>query len=346
MTLPDLTTLTHQRLFLGIDVGGTNVKLGLVDGAGTIHWRDSFATVLLRTPERIFQRAIELAEIWLNRAPSAIDHLSAVGVAVPGVLDSRESVLREVVNMPGWLDQPLMQILSQVTRRPSVILNDACAAAYAEYRLRELDQQSLALVTLGTGIGGGVVVAGDPWGGDHGCAGELGHITIDFTADALPCTCGSRGHLETYAGSSGVVQRLRNAIACSPVTDHPPSILSENVSPRDIADTAEIGNPICQNVIDETARCIGQAIGLMGQVLDPSVVLIGGAMNFGGMQTATGRRFLEHIRKRIRETTLVQVGNRMVVEFATLGNDAGIVGAAMAAKQFIEESDSFHSTAS
>jgi glucokinase len=85
---------------------------------------------------------------------------------------------------------------------------------------------------------------------------------------------------------------------------------------------------------------------LMGQVLDPSVVLIGGAMNFGGMQTATGRRFLEHIRKRIRETTLVQVGNRMVVEFATLGNDAGIVGAAMAAKQFIEESDSFHSTAS
>jgi glucokinase len=346
MNLPDLKTLPHHRLFLGIDVGGTNVKLGLVDGAGTIHWRDSFATVLLRTPDRIFERAIELAETWLNQSPRSIENLSAVGVAVPGVLDSRESILREVVNMPGWVDQPLMQILAKVSSRPSVIINDACAAAYAEYRLRGLDQQSLALVTLGTGIGGGVVVAGDPLGGDHGCAGELGHITIDFTADALPCTCGSRGHLETYAGSGGVVQRLRNAIARSPFTNHPPAILSENVSPRDIADAAELGNPFCQNIIDETARYIGQAIGLMGQVIDPSVVLIGGAMNFGGMQTVTGRRFLEQIRKRIRETTLVQVGNHMVVEFATLGNDAGVVGAAMAAKQFIEDSDSSHSTAS
>jgi glucokinase len=335
MNPPDPKIPLHKPLFLGIDVGGTNVKLGLVDSGGTIHWRDSFATQSFRTPERIFQRSVDLAETWLKQAPNSIDHLVSVGVAVPGVLDSRESILREVVNMPGWVDQPLMQILSKVSHRPAVIMNDACAAAYAEYQLRGLDQQSLALVTLGTGIGGGVVVAGDPLGGDHGCAGELGHITIDFTDDALPCTCGSRGHLETYAGSGGVVRRLQNAIAQSPATDCPPSLFSENVSPRDIADAAELGNPLCQNIIDETARYIGQAIGLMGQVLDPSVVLIGGAMNFGGMQTATGRRFLEHIRKRIKETTLVQVGNHLIVEFATLGNDAGVVGAAMAAKQTI-----------
>ncbi len=190
---------------LGIDVGGTDVKLGLVDFQGTIRQTHRTSTPELGTPQRVFEYAMEFANGELHRVGRPGCRLAGVGLAVPGVLDSRDFVLREVVNLPGWLEVPLLEILSRVSGLPSAVVNDANSAAYAEHSLRDLGDQSLALVTLGTGIGCGVVLKGSPYGGDHGCAGELGHIAIEFGEDALTCTCGSRGHLESYAGAAGVI---------------------------------------------------------------------------------------------------------------------------------------------
>ncbi|TWU17655.1 Glucokinase [Novipirellula galeiformis] len=303
-------------LYLGIDVGGTDVKLGLVDGECRIVDSDRTATSTLKTPQNVFQHAVE----FVGNRP-----IAAVGLAVPGVLDTRAYVLREVVNLEGWLGVPLRDELARITRLPSIVVNDANAAAYAEHALRSLGGQSLALVTLGTGVGCGMVVGGDPHGGDHGCAGELGHIAIDFSAEALPCTCGSRGHLETYAGASGVIARM---IAASGED-------AGAITPLKIASRAERGDVICQNVISETAVYVGRAIGMMGQVADPAVVLLGGAMTFGGSETKTGLQFLEQIRHSVKETTLVQVGGNMKIEFATLGNQAGMIGAAMVARDLL-----------
>lgn len=324
-----------QKIFLGIDVGGTNVKLGLVDSAGNIHARDNTATPPLKTPQRVFAYAMEFAREQLPKLGLSESDLSAVGLAVPGVLDSREHVLREVVNLPGWLEQPLLKILVDASQLPAAVVNDANAAAYAEHSQRKLGDQSLALVTLGTGIGCGVVAQGRPYGGDHGCAGELGHIAIRFGDEALPCTCGSRGHLESYAGAGGVIARLRSAIqdTDASVADE---IRSDDVTPRDIAEAAAGGCKVCQQIIDETGNYVGQAIGLLGQVIDPAVVLLGGAMTFGGEGSATGQRFLDTVRNSIKQTTLVQVGGNIIVEFASLGNDAGVMGAAMVAKQASE----------
>jgi glucokinase len=309
------------------------VKLGLVDAGGEIHARGSTATPPLKTPQNIIAFAMEFAATELIELGGSLRDLAAVGLAVPGVLDSRESVLREVVNLPGWQGEPLLQLLREACGLPAAVVNDANAAAYAEHSLRELGGQSLALVTLGTGIGCGVVVQGSPFGGDHGCAGELGHIAIRFDPAALPCTCGSRGHLESYAGSGGVLTRLRAVLAGGSAADVPPRLLADDVSPLDIAELAESGFAPCQQVIEETARYVGQAVGLMGQVIDPAVVLLGGAMTFGGMQTQTGRHFLQTVRETVRQTTLVQVGGNLIIEFASLGNDAGVLGAAMVAKQ-------------
>ncbi|TWU48258.1 ROK family protein [Rubripirellula reticaptiva] len=313
-------------LYLGIDVGGTNVKVGLVDDSGTMIKQGSAATPVLKTPEKVFQFAINFANQYCQHFDIAPERLKAVGLAVPGVLDTREYVLREVVNLPGWLGQPLNQILSSVCQRPTIVTNDANAAAYAEHEARNLGEQSLALVTLGTGVGCGVVAGGRPHGGDHGCAGEIGHITINFDDDALPCTCGSRGHLESYAGAAGVIKRLQNLLNSE-------ASGSQKWTTLEIADAAEAGNAICIQVIDETAVLVGRAIGMLGQGLDPAVVLLGGAMTFGGDKTETGRRFLQRIRATVKATTLVQVGGNMKVEFATLGNDAGVLGAAMVAKK-------------
>lgn len=329
-TIPPTASVDIGEVYLGIDVGGTNVKLGLVDAAGNLVAKHSTATKPLRTPQAVFQYARDYARDFVASGRHAI---AAVGLAVPGVLDTRKWMLREVVNLPEWLGVSLRQMLIDVFGLPGSVVNDANAAAFAEHDLRGLGDQSLALLTLGTGVGCGVVVAGRPHSGDHGCAGELGHIAIDFSDSALPCTCGSRGHLEAYAGSAGVLARLKTAQASA----GPRSDSARDWTPRDIASSAEAGDPICQRVIDQTAVYVGRAIGMMGQTVDPAVVLIGGAMTFGGDGTQTGRRFLAHVRETVVKTTLVQVGQNLHVEFASLGNDAGVMGAAMVAKRTFQE---------
>lgn len=323
---------TDKDLFLGIDVGGTEVKVGLVDAGGNIVARERASTPALRTPERVFEYAIEFAHAKVVGSGLAQGRVLAVGLAVPGVLDAHEFRLREVVNLPGWLEVPLLERLRSIAERPTVVVNDANAAAFAEYSRRGLDDQSLALVTLGTGIGCGVVVRGRPYGGDHGCAGELGHIAIDFGPEALPCTCGSRGHLESYAGAAGVMNRLQRAIA-SRQAKFPSGLQADDLTPREVAKLAEDGDSTCRAIIAETGCYVGRAIGMLGQTLDPAVVLIGGAMTFGGAHTAMGACFLDHVRRSVQETTLVQVGGNIAVEFAELGNDAGVLGAALVAKQ-------------
>lgn len=334
----------RRDLYLGIDVGGTSVKVGLVNGNGELIAKANASTPSLKSPENVFAYAMGFANRTLADgvidSPAGLGHaedfgqLAGVGLAVPGVLDTEAFAVREVVNLPGWVDRPLKDLLVDCCELPATVVNDANAAAYAEHASRRLGNKSLALVTLGTGVGCGLVIQGRPYSGDHGCAGELGHIAVRFGEDALPCTCGSRGHLESYAGSSGVIQRLHAVVADSGISREriPDVLLSDTASPRDIADCAERGNELCQQVVVDTARFVGQAIGMIGQTLDPAVVLLGGAMTFGGDQTKTGQKFLQQVQTTVRETTLVQVGGNIQIDFASLGNDAGVLGAALVVK--------------
>lgn len=328
---------SSAQIMLGIDVGGTDVKLGLVDKAGRILQTHRTSTPALKTPQRVFQYAMEYANSAIRHESCQGGTLSAVGLAVPGVLDEQQFVLREVVNLPGWLDVPLQQLLAEQSRLPAVVINDANSAALAEHALRGMGNQSLALVTLGTGIGCGVVLRGRPYGGDHGCAGELGHIAIEFGEQALPCTCGSRGHLESYAGAQGVITRLRAAMSAADSSACDPILRTDAVTPRDVAEAAERGDLTALAILRETGKYVGQAIGLIGQVIDPAMVLLGGAMTFGGEKTRSGQAFLKSVSDAVRATTLVQVGGNLKIEFASLGNDAGLLGAAMAAKRQAEQ---------
>ena len=325
----------RENLFLGIDVGGTNVKLGLVDASGVIHAKDALSTRELVTPERVFNAALAFADQKSSSAAYGKFNLAGIGLAVPGVLDSQEAVLREVVNLPGWKGKPLRDVLGQARDLPNVVVNDANSAAYAEHSLRSLGNKSLALLTLGTGIGCGLVMNGSPYGGDHGCAGELGHIAIRFGGEALPCSCGKMGHLEAYAGSKGVVKQLHSLATTSNNSEIKSLLETDSVTPRDIATRASSGCELCNTVIEQTAEYLGQAIGQMAQVIDPAVVLLGGAMTFGGSQSEVGERFLATVRNTIIATTLEEVGSHLQVEFASLGNDAGVIGAAMVAQQVI-----------
>ena len=331
---------SREKLFLGIDVGGTNVKLGLVDSQGTnsVQGIDGHAPPEDSEEHLRVCHGVCVCPAGTNSVVSASD-LTAVGLAVPGVLDTREFVLREVVNLPGWHGQPLLQVLHETSKLPSAVVNDANSAAYAEHALRDLGERSLALVTLGTGIGCGVVIKGSPYSGDHGCAGELGHIAIRFGQ--------RRDSLHVWKPwPSGILRGCRrrdhSTAVCDcdtyPADQIPQRLLADDVTPRDIAEEAAQGCQLCQQIIDETAQYVGQAVGLMGQVIDPAVVLLGGAMTFGGAEyrnrpPVLAAKFANRSSKPRWCKSVITSSSTLPV----LGNDAGVLGAAMVAKQACEQ---------
>ena len=248
----------------------------------------------------------------------------------PVSLQMQTGFLEYVANLPQWCKFPLLETLDELFDGPVSICNDANAAAYAEFSRRELNDESLALLTLGTGIGCGVVIGGSPYGGDHGCGFEVGHAPIVFDDDARLCGCGKPGHLEAYVGANAV---LKTAAEQFLRFGGPSSTLKsiqgdKELSPRHIAAAAEAGDEACWRTVDITGRYVGLAVCQLCQTLDPSYILIGGAMTFGGSETAIGRHFLDQVIETSARYALDQVSSRVIIEFASLGNDAGVCGIA------------------
>ncbi len=251
---------------------------------------------------------------------------------MPGILDINQGVLKELSNLLQWINFPLKSELSSRFGRDVVVLNDASAAAFGEFTHRGMIDDSLALVTLGTGIGSGVVIQGKPLGGAHGCAGEIGHVVIDTSPNHRVCGCGMPGHLEAYAGSAGVLTTARQLLTERSQNSSLANYDDEQLTPQIIANEAESGDVVANAAVLATARHLGVGISLFCHCVDPSVVLLGGAMTFGQTSTQTGQKFLAEIISTVQKYSLRQIGGFVSIEFAKLGGDAGILGAAAYAR--------------
>jgi glucokinase len=187
----------------------------------------------------------------------------------------------------------------------------------------------MVLFTLGTGIGCGIII-GDMWvGGEHSHGGECGHIVIDFDEDARMCGCGKRGHFEAYASATAVIKRTEEALAAGRASSLSARIAAgEELSPKLVAIEAEQGDALSLEIVLDTARYIGIGTVNLMHTIDPNGVLLGGAMTFGGNETALGRRFLERVKEEVRRRAFPLLAERTVIEFASLGGDAGYIGAA------------------
>ena len=317
-----------EHLCLGVDIGGTNTKLGLVDFEGQIVAQQTTLTAMLDQPERVCDFILAAGKQLAISAGRSLDSLEGVGVAVPGILDMQHGVLKELSNLLRWIDFPLRRELSNRFNRDVVLINDASAAAYGEFTFRGMVDNSLALITLGTGIGSGVVIQGKPLGGSHGCAGEIGHVVIDTNLNQRICGCGMPGHLEAYAGSAGVVTTAKQLLAQASYSSSLHAYSDDQLTPQIIADQAEWGDAVAEQAVLITARHLGVGISVFCHCVDPSVVLLGGAMTFGQTKTKIGEKFLAEIIATVRKYSLKQIGEYVVIEFAKLGGDAGILGAA------------------
>lgn len=315
--------------YLGIDIGGSSFKVGVVADDGETLGSTRIASTLDRGLDAGLERLYECVEHVVTDCGSNWDEIRAIGVACPGTMDIPGGVVFHPFNLPGWENLPLRDRVAQRFGKPTILQNDANAAAFGEYWVGAArDAESLMFWTLGTGIGGGIVIDGKILTGAHSHAGECGHMVIQMEGGERS-PHGIHGALELYAGARALVRRASQALK-----QGRPSILrdwidaGEELDPRLIARAAEEYDDLAEDLIMDTAGYL--AIGTINimHIINPDTVLLGGAMTFGRKETELGRRFLARIRETINQHAFPIPAERTTIDYASLGGDAGYIGAA------------------
>lgn len=295
--------MNENALAYGVDVGGTTIKLGLFDGRGSLLRRGSIPT---DTSDRGAHILPQISK-WIRRQDVPLNQISGVGLGVPGPV-RRDGTVNRCVNL-GWGVVPVAEVLSELLDGvPVRVANDANAAALGECWQgagREMD--SLLLVTLGTGVGGGLVLHGDVVAGAHGSAGEIGHMTVN-PDETQPCSCGKRGCLEQYASAGGIV-RLAQAAGL------------RVESAKEVSDLAVWGNERARAVLEKAGRLLGLALSYAACLVDVDGILLGGGV------AAAGEWLLNPVRDAFY-ANVFHAASSTKLALASLGNDAGLYGAA------------------
>jgi glucokinase len=279
-------------------------------------------TVIYRTVERA------LAEARLT-----LDDVHAIGLATPGTMDIPGGWLLEPPNLPGWWNFPIRDTVGAHFQRPTLLQNDANAAAYGEFWVGAArDAHSLVFWTLGTGIGCGIIVDHLIIEGEHSHGSECGHIIIDMNSSRMS-PAGQFGTLEAFCGARAVVSRCEEALATgrqSVLRDR--LAAGAELTPLLIAQAAEQGDQLADEIVMDTGRYLGVGTTTLMHTINPSMFLFGGAMTFGRNDTPLGRRFLQAIKDEVKKRAFHVPFERTIIDFATLGGDAGYIGAAGCAR--------------
>lgn len=308
-----------MKYFAGIDLGGTFIKCGILSDGGELIIKDKIPTDVDRPYGEIIE---DMAKLVSGLAARAGVTLEAVGIGSPGTVDSKSGVIVYSNNF-GWKNVPLGNKIGNILKLPVFITNDANAAALGEsYMGAGKDFDSIVLVTLGTGVGGGIVIDGKLYEGGHSAGAELGHTVI--RARGEKCTCGRRGCLEAYASATALINRTKSAMK-----KHPESVIwricggqIEKVDGKTAFDGMQAGDKTAEKVVKDYIRFLGEGITNICNVFRPDAVLLGGGV------CAQDETLLKPLRKFVKSRIFGGVAYAPVeILTASLGNDAGIYGA-------------------
>ncbi len=330
---PQITPVAEATapFFWGIDIGGTGIKIGLVDDTGKTLAYHKMPTREPEGPDAAMARVAEVIGRFEAELDVA-DKIKRVGLGAPGPMDLPRGYLVAPPQLPSWWDYPICQTVEKLLKRDVSFLNDANAAAYGEYWLGSArEDKSMVLLTLGTGVGGGIIVNGELVNGVNSCGSECGHILVDSSPTAEMCVWGGgRGQLEAYASASAVVQRTRKRLT-EGATSSLQGLLGggdTELTAKKVYEAGLSGDELALEIVDDTAFWLGIGITTLVHTLDPGSVVLGGAMNFGGKECEIGKRFLKRISEEFRQRTFPNVFEGTSIKFATLGGDAGYLGVA------------------
>ncbi|MEZ6134014.1 MAG: ROK family protein [Pirellulaceae bacterium] len=327
----------QKPFFFGVDVGGTNIKIGLVDDLGRTLAFDSVPTNEPAGPQQAVEQAARKCRELAASLDIAWSEIPRVGLGAPGTMCLKRGLLLEPPNLPHWSNFPIQQALAEAVEHPVSFINDANAAAFGEFWVGTGAQNdSLALLTLGTGVGGGFICDGRLIKGHNSFGSEAGHIIVDSRPDARLCVWGGgRGHLEAYASASAVAAIAKERLDAGAKSTLQSLLKHQDaeITAKQVYLAAKDGDAFALELIDETA--IYLAIGITSTVhtVDPGLVVLGGAMNFGGPNCPVGKRFLHGIVNEFKQRTFPNVFAGTRLDFASLGGDAGYIGAAGIARQ-------------
>ncbi len=373
-----------MKYSIGVDLGGTDIKAGLVSSEGDIFCRVVLPTdvevgkpklVAARIAEAVRQVIVKAESVGIEvisalkhtlRSPLSTEKESespglhsgqhpvddsleiGVGLGAPGLIIAETGVIHFSPNFPGWTDIPLVDYVNtelaklnlskiSVGREPQTgtngkyepvlkaMDNDVNAMTLGEFRHGAgVGYKNIVALTLGTGVGGGVVIDGQVYHGSQNTAGELGHTVVE--PDGRYCGCGNQGCLEAYAGAKNIVERTQEKIETGRSTILVSAAADEaSLTPRKIAEAAQAGDQLATEVFTETGRYIGIALTSIAHILNPQIAIIG-----GGIAEAGEELLFEPIRAEFSKRAM-DIPARMKIVKAHLGNDAGIVGSAMLA---------------
>jgi glucokinase len=320
------------RLYVGLDVGGTSMKAGVVDDAGKPLSNVSLPTEAERGQEFGLQRMCESIQRAADEAGVSLSRIAAIGVATPGTMDIPAGIILDPPNLKPWQNVPVRRHIEEKFGLPTAFQNDANAAALGEFWVGAgQDVHSLVLYTLGTGVGGGIIVGDLVIEGEHSHGAELGHMKIEIT-NPRQCGCGRWGCLEAYASATSVVKRTVEALELGDGSSSLSRGQNEKgeLTAKDIFDAAERGDALAEKIVEDTAFYLAVGATNLMHTIDPHMVVFGGGM------TGAGESFLERIRHHIKRLAFPVPAERTTICFARLGSDAGFIGAAGCARLLLK----------
>jgi glucokinase len=317
--------MSNPTKFIGVDLGGTHLRAAVVDiTSGQVENLIQVPTLAREGYEAVITRMAQLIDKVILNSGVPKEQVGGIGIGVPGKLDLERGLVLFLPNLPGnWVDVPLQQQIEQQVGLPTHLLNDARAMAFGEWKYGAgHGVKTVACFTLGTGVGGGLIVNGKLHLEMGGTAGELGHQIIDV--DGPTCGCGSRGCLETYtsgpaiaaAGIKAVVQGLTTRIGEMVGYD------LNRITPEVVYQAALSGDPIAQEIYQRVGHYLGIAISNIIVIIGPRKVVIGGGVS------QAGELLFEPIRRTVRESVFITSTEHIEIVPALLGINAGIIGAA------------------
>ena len=308
-----------QDIVIGIDLGATNIKAGTVGPDGKVLFRTRLTTDAEKGPENVADRMAEAAQQCVENVEGGKEGVAGIGIGSPGPLELESGVVVFAPNMAGWDNVPLRDMIEERTGLPCTLDNDGNVAALAEQWVGAgRGAGSLVIFTLGTGIGGGIVLDGKIWHGFGGVAAEIGHMSIN--PDGPVCGCGNKGCIEVYASATAMVRRMREAIAGGRSTTL--AARGDELTARDIYEAALAGDEAARENMDMTGIYLGVTITSIMHLLNPEVIV------FSGGVTAAGQMLMAPILRTVEERAMESSRRGVKVCFAELGEDAGVIGAA------------------
>jgi glucokinase len=326
--------MSSPLLYVGLDVGGTTMKAAVVDDNGKASPSATMPTEAFKGQEHGLNQMAATIRKAIAAAGKQGSDIAAIGVATPGTMDIPAGIIIDPPNLRPWQNVPVRDFIAKTFGKPTAFQNDANAAAFGEFWVGAgRDVKSLVMFTLGTGIGGGIIVDDKILQGQHSHGAEVGHMKIDLGKNRR-CGCGRWGCLEAFASATSVVKRAEEAVAA--VTDM--SILKELLETTDeelpakvVFQAAERGDEIAKKVVDDTAYYLAVGAMNMMHLIDPDMIVYAGGM------TAAGEPFLNRIKHYIRELAFPIPAEKTIVRYSQLGSDAGFIGAAACARQLIKK---------